>query len=115
GGRRAGFAEENTGRVVTRFGGPESVLAHEIGHQLDWKYGLSDELAKVKGAGAELRALADLRYEGEDAPASFKKYVRQAPEKMAALVEAYVHAPERLKEVAPNTFQWFSDFIHFHP
>lgn len=113
GGQMAGFAEKGGG-VAVRTGTPDSVLAHEIGHQLDWKYGLWDKVQKVDGARKELRALADLRYEGQEASGTFKDYVRKKEEKMAVMLEAMIHAPDKFRSVAPNTFKWFQNFLGEH-
>lgn len=53
---------------------------------------------------AELRALADMRFEGKPVTEHFKKYVREQPEQMANVVHAYLWNPERTKEVAPNAY-----------
>jgi hypothetical protein len=55
----------------------------------------------------ELRALADLRFEGIETSDYFKRYVRKGTEKIANMVHAYVHMPDRFKEVAPSTFKAF--------
>jgi hypothetical protein len=124
------------GKILTRFAGPESVVAHEIGHEIDRKYDLWKTITKdVEGTNwrgevtktasqaeratiaKELRALADLRFEGkeEDVSDYYKKYVRKAPEKMAVLLESYIHAPEELKRVAPTVWSHFEEFIDAHP
>jgi hypothetical protein len=117
GGQRMGYAEKGTGNITTKFATPESVLAHEIGHQLEWKYGLSD-LLKARDypeRTQELRALADLRYEGQDASAAFKRYVRNKDEKMANAVAALVYAPEKFQAVAPNTWDFLRDELWHIP
>jgi hypothetical protein len=120
--------------IRTRFAGPESVLAHEIGHVLDFKYGLWDILVRnVEGVNQkgevtktastqergkiqrELRDLADLRWEGNQTSESFKKYVRKSSEKMAVILESYIHAPEELQRVAPTVWSHFEEFIDAHP
>ena len=113
GGKMAGYAERGGG-VAVRSGTPDSVLAHEIGHQIDWKYGLWDKVQKVTDARQELRALADLRYEGHEAGDTFKNYVRKKEEKMAVMLEAMVHAPDKFRSVAPNVFKWFQNFLTEH-
>jgi hypothetical protein len=102
--------------VKTRFAGPETVLTHELGHIIDYKYGLAHMLTRRGQSAKELRALADLRYEGiDDVPESFKQYVRKGTEKIANMVHAYVHMPDRFREVAPETFQRFNEFLDEHP
>ena len=116
GGKRLGYA--TPGQITTRFATPESVIAHEIGHNLDWKYGLKEQLVKNPLYAKELRALADLHVEGmrpEDVPESFRRYIRQGSEKMATMVEALVHAPEKFRQVAPNTWDFLQRFIADRP
>jgi hypothetical protein len=44
GGQRWGYSVQGGDKVVTKFAGPERVLAHEIGHQIDYKFGLWNRL-----------------------------------------------------------------------
>jgi len=128
-----------SGWIQTKFAGPVSVLAHEIGHILGFRYKLFDWLntpqstrTVTKGAkkgqqvatkeaiahrkviSAELRALADLRYEGKEVSAGFARYVRKGAEKEAVLLEALIHAPQKFKEAAPTVYKMFTKFIEDH-
>jgi predicted phage tail protein len=76
---------------------------HEIGHILDEQYGLRG-MVKEKKFKTELRALADLRHEGETVTPSRRRYERKGEEKIANLVHAFLYAPERAKQVAPNSY-----------
>jgi hypothetical protein len=132
-------------QIKTKFAGPEQVIAHELGHQLDDKYGLinhfglrtpqsnmivdkmigkaerennisrSMALKEQQQINNELRDLADMRYHGKDTSEYFHKYVRKAEEKMAVILESFIHAPDMLKEVAPTIYKKFSDFLYTHP
>ena len=131
----------NTGDLVkTRFAGPESVLAHEIGHILGFRYKLFDWMTmkddrvpitrgKHKGElkpnpenaelretiRKELRDLADLAVEGvAEVPESFQKYIRKGVEKEARMLEAWIHAPEKFKATAPTVYGRFEAFLHDH-
>jgi hypothetical protein len=111
-----------SGKIQTRFASPESVVAHELGHILDFKYGLQDLLMKNPDKkiripmNKELRKLADQNWAKlQDVPPSFKKYVRKGPEKMAVILESYIHAPELLKETAPTVYKVYTDFLDAHP
>jgi hypothetical protein len=118
GGSRLGYTTEGSNRIVTRFATPEAVIAHEIGHQLDWKYGLKDQLVKDPRYKLELRKLVDLKFEGrerEDVPASFRTKIRRGEEKMATIVEALVQAPDKFREVAPNTWAFLQKLIANNP
>jgi hypothetical protein len=125
GGKRWGYASTLEG-MVTKFGGPETVLMHEIGHFLDWKYNLAKDwigehpfskAAKANPMQAELRALADLRAEsqGADIAPSFKHYIRRGEEKIANLVHAYIWNPERARQVAPNAYAALDGLVNRHP
>jgi hypothetical protein len=117
----AGYSKVGKAEIKTRAATPEQVLLHEIGHQVDEKYGMKDiflkggkTAAERKTTNEEMRALADLRHEGIDASNYFKNYVRKGSEKMAVMFEAYLHAPERFKEVAPTVYKQFTDFLDKH-
>jgi hypothetical protein len=92
----------------------EDAFMHEIGHQLDTRYNLQDEFIKDKTLKNEIRALADARWDGQDVSNYFKKYVRQGGEKIAVMFQAYLHAPDLFKEVAPKTFEKFEKFLGSH-
>lgn len=121
-----GLSHEGASKIQTRTGGPEQVIAHEIGHQIDDKFGLwrriHKEAAAYKAQGyedwnvnKELRALTDLTWEGKEVPQSFKEYVRKKEEKIANMVEAYVHVPAEFKRVAPNIFNVFDELVDTTP
>ena len=126
-------------KIKTRFAGPVSVLAHELGHQIGDTWGLYEYLTTgdpVKGrlfktgkrAGQEseadarrkrvqmkreLRALADLRVEGQgkDVAEGTKQYRRKAAEKEAVILEAWLAAPEKMADVAPMVTAAWKDFL----
>lgn len=132
GGIILGAAQGDT-KITTRAATDMSVLEHELGHILDARFGLSDELRRyepqpgeVAPAGTlpsrdaserlaarakahsltidqELRALANLRHEGvEKVSPSSQEYVQSKEERIANAVMGLLHAPERLREVAPT-------------
>lgn len=137
------------GKIKTKFASPESVLAHEIGHQIDEMFGLKqqflsdrnnliidkliektkknesmsdverkdaiDKLKFEKKLNKEFQQLADLRFEGKEVDKGFKQYVRKGSEKMAVMLEAYIHAPEKFKEAAPNVFKSFDYMLKTTP
>ena len=118
GGTRLGYATEGKPEVVTKFGTPDVVLAHEVGHQLEWRYKIAD-LLKARDypeRTKELRALADLRFENQpNASDSFRKYVRGKDEKMANAIAALIYAPEKFKATAPNTWDYLRDELWHIP
>ena len=132
-GTRMGEASP-AGYVNTKYATPEDVLAHEIGHHLQFKYNLWDYLTgdiHVEGRNKtdtlkktrqervkihkELRALADLRAKGEKVSDSHKRYLREKDEKMAVVLQAYTHIPAEMREVAPTIFSKFEKFIDSKP
>lgn len=71
--------------------------------------------ATTYDAKAELRAVADLRLpRSGNYTKSFKSYVRNSDEKMAAMFEAYIHIPDQFEKVAPNTYAKFEEFLQSH-
>jgi hypothetical protein len=127
GNRALGLSYQGQDFVRTRFATETSVLAHEIGHQLDYRHdfwnkfvteavGLGKKGVQTKGASqkqrglikTELRNIADLTGSRGGDP-------RKKEEQIAQMVEAYVHAPEKMREVAPTVFKVFDDFIHSKP
>lgn len=120
GSKTAGVSFTGRDLVKTRLG-PSSVLAHEIGHQIDDKYGLkniirddkygSEHRAQIK---EEMQALADKRFEGVEVTDSFKKYVRKSSEKVAVMFEAYVANRHMFQQVAPHLYDDFRDFLATH-
>lgn len=133
---KLGYASPS-GQTVSQFATELSVLAHELGHQLDFKYDLWKRIVMdavgfgkrgtpTKGAsskaradiGRELRALADLTWEGrnpDEVSTHFKNYARKREEKMAHMLEAYIQAPKKFRDVAPNVFDTFEHFITSTP
>lgn len=126
GGTRLGYAEVTGEKIVTRFGGENSVIMHELGHALDAHLGLWRQLTDIPGTSkgaiaerklihGELRALADLRYEGEEAPVAFQRYVRNRYEKTANAVAALLYAPDRMAAVAPNIKARLTEILRSDP
>lgn len=118
GNRALGLSYQGQNKILSKFGTETSVIAHEIGHQLDVKYDLWDNLLRTEPkpgvAGktfrpgrSELRNIADLTERGDNA--------RSKEEKIAQVLEAYIHAPEKMQEVAPRVFDWFDKFIRSKP
>jgi hypothetical protein len=119
GGRRWGYAEGPSGnKMVTKFGGDNTVIMHELGHILDFRYKLWDHLMANPDGGSvvskELAKLADLR--DKTAPSkSRQSYLHNRYEKIANAVHALIYAPEELRRVAPVTEDLLNDFIRSHP
>jgi hypothetical protein len=114
GGTRWGYAVGDK-HITTRFGGPESILIHELGHILDERYHLASQLVNVKPYREELRQLADERKDDPNDRGSYHKYVRNGHEKIANMVAAWVHNRKRFERIAPNSFRFFSRFVAARP
>ena len=135
GGRRLGVSFTGQNLIKTKFATPESVILHEIGHQLDPKFNIQTKFAYGKDTGAtrinkngktvetkeslanrimlknELRKLADTRWQGKEVSNNYKQYVRKGEEKVAVMFEAYLHAPTLFKKVAPHVYKQFVDLL----
>jgi hypothetical protein len=110
-----GYSEQGNNRIVSQFGTDLSVMAHEIGHQIDAKYDTDRIVGKYV---RELDALTELRWTNQDRAAVTQKeeeYNLDPAEQMAQVVEAYVHAPERMQQVAPHVYDAFDQFVQAHP
>ncbi len=102
GGLGGAVGSQAPGDIKTAFGSPEMILAHEIGHEIDHQYPqLAQSLAGARTT-AELEQLAQLRASGQPSP-QLQAYLQSPPERIANLIAAYVHAPELLKQVAPQS------------
>ena len=122
-----GLSYQGQNLIRSKFATETSVIAHEIGHQLDYRYGFWDRFVEqavglgakgtqTKGASQiqrgkirqELRNIADMTGSRGGDP-------RKKVEQIAQMVEAYVHAPDKMKQVAPTVHQVFDDFIKSEP
>ncbi len=91
------------GRTASRFGNTIEVLMHEIGHQLDWKFGISGFMSADPLVWRELRDLAMLRLKPGTTPSlQYARYLLKPEERIANLFHAYWHAPEVLMDYAPH-------------
>jgi hypothetical protein len=121
GGKRWGTYETHGGGIRTKFAGPLSVYWHELGHGLQERYRWIDHIvgdvnpASRHPLAVELRRLADLRFEGQDPTKLFRKYVRTIDEKAAVMLEAYLHAPDKMQSVAPTIYARVKQFIADRP
>jgi hypothetical protein len=121
-GRAWGYSVSNANTIVTRFGGPDFVYPHEIGHAIEDQHHF---LAAVttdpnpligKALEDQINALADARF-GHDpnAARSFRQYVREDDEKAAVIVQAYVSARDLFAKLAPDVLDRFEQFIAARP
>lgn len=112
-----GVSYRNQNLIKTRFASPEDVLMHEIGHQIDDRYGMQKMFLNDPVIDKELDKLADKRMEGFETLTSEKDkaYLRSGPEKMAVMFQSYLHTPDMFKSVAPKAYNLFRTFLSMHP
>jgi hypothetical protein len=103
------------GKVEARFGAPDFVIMHEVGHGLEERYHLSNELLSNDTLRQEMGALADLRGAGVRTSKKFRKYIQTPDEQVANAVHAYIYAPELMAKTAPNVQQVMRNIIRAHP
>jgi hypothetical protein len=96
-----GYTGKGMPHVVTRFGNYDTVLMHEIGHQLDFKLHLNQKFQQNPQAWDELGELAKLRAPGIQNK-QYLDYLLNPPERLANYFHARWHAPELLDQFAPN-------------
>jgi len=108
-----GESEKSAPRIKTKVGGPMSVLAHEIGHQIGRTYGLYNwMLENVPSASQELQALAHLRIEKtENVEQEHIEYIESPEEMEAVILEAWLAAPEKMVQVAPGVTVAWKQFL----
>lgn len=126
----AGWADMGPGNEMkTKFGGPDSVIMHELGHLLDkhWKLWprLMDAPGKTRAAidlrkrlNQEMRDLADLRVEGthpDQVSKSHRRYLHNEKEKVANAVAAIIYAPEKMRAVAPTIMARLTEVFNSDP
>lgn len=119
--------------VRLKIGANEGTLAHEVGHMLDYKYGLKERLLSDPKIKTELQTLAEGRLYGDISmvygeeglkfkenidnvgSAKYRKYIKNDREILANMFDAYVNSPEQLAEIAPNAKAAFDKFIDEKP
>lgn len=97
-----GQYENGVGKITAKFGAPDFVIMHEIGHGLQERYDFLRYLTSNSTLQGEMSALADLRGKGTSASRKFKKYIQTPDEQVANAVHAYLYAPEEMGRVAPH-------------
>lgn len=105
-----GESYQGQSRIRSRANTPLSVIAHELGHQLDAKLGLGD-LLKREAPDSELAAIADLH--GTD-PLT-RGYFQTDVERTASVLEAWIGARDRMEASAPKTTELLGKFFDQHP
>lgn len=116
------------GRIREKIG-VDAALAHEFGHALDHKAGLGKSILINDDVTQELMFLANERL-GADLTikdgrfsrtqrtpkdAAYAEYLYSEPELIANLYDAYINAPELLKEYAPTAKKLLEKYIENSP
>lgn len=113
-----GYAEHVSKANVARYATGLTVLAHEIGHHIDRKYDLSTNVIN-KNPAQMAKITQDIKVGGmkEVLRLSEKKwdYYFSRSEQAAQIVEAFIHAPDKFKALAPDIYNAFSDLVDKHP
>jgi hypothetical protein len=121
------------GEVTTAYGMPQTTTEHEIGHNLDWRWGLSAKLYGVPKAWRELGELALYRFSDADRGAAKQApdylryldahypyfpgqpplhYLLSSEERIANMLHAYWYVPDTFRQVAPTAARWFDNFLN---
>lgn len=120
--------------VKMKLGSTEGTLAHEAGHMLDDVLGLKDRMLSDPKIKSELQTLSEDRLyrridlardpEGElhfreevdnSGKGKYLDYIKNDREILANMFDAYVNAPEQLKEVAPTALKEFNKILDENP
>lgn len=149
GGKRLGYAQKGPidqatgmpgpGKVVTKFATPEDVFAHEIGHQIDYMYGMKEKMfggsrpkadfildrmigkAEREGRTDDVKRMQDQKEINKelrtlaDATEGPEYWRRKSTEKMAIMLGSLIHAPEEFKRLAPKSYKMFTDILKSDP
>jgi hypothetical protein len=102
-----GYSIQGGNEIHTRGGTELGVVAHELAHQLDDKFGLG-RIINAPDLIAETNALAEEHGE------KLADYFRKPEERVADALEAFVQAKERMQEIAPKTYEALRKFLGQH-
>lgn len=98
--------------VRKRLGANERVLAHEVGHMIDFELGLGDAMLADPIIKKELQKFALDRLKDDATPSQKRlEYLQNDYEVIANLVDGYINSPRLLQEQAPNAFIKLDDLV----
>src|SRR5262249_38668704 len=113
-----GVSYKGMNQTVEKFGGPDFVRAHEIGHAIEDQHHFLDDWIRKPGnplAGQaiedQLDRLADLRGLGPKQ----QDYAHGDAEKAAVVFQAYVSARSLMAREAPDVLDRFEAFLAHDP
>lgn len=96
------------------FGATEATKAHELGHAIHEKFKVGEIFGDEKYL-AELRAVANSRFEGEEVDGRFRAYVNRTDERAAEFISLYITDRPFLRKIAPQTVRAFEAGIKTEP
>jgi len=113
--RRLGQFDSFNQEIRILYGATEGVRAHELGHGIDHKVPWVSKILSDNNFKHEMNAIADSRYEGEEVPQRFVRYVRQLDEKIAEFFSLYLTNRPMLNKLAPNALAAFENKLESDP
>lgn len=109
--RALGLSYQGKDYVETKLGTSLGVLSHEIGHQIDEKFGFQKE---IMGKGLE-KELDNLSKMPGYKSSKLLAYSSKPAELAAKSFEIYVQARERMKQELPQLYKITDNFIKSNP
>lgn len=107
--------KKGTEAITSKFGGPDYVLAHELGHVIGVRYNdFRTTMEATPAMETEVQKLASLRT-NVGSSAKFRAYVMTPAEREAVIWQAYLYAPELMAKTAPTVLKALENFITRHP
>lgn len=128
-----GYYSPSENKIVLGRGTKESILTHEIGHQLDTQLDLKKRLLSDPAIKTELQKLAEDRLNAQitlrknsggqtefdeavqRAPKKYMDYLKNDDEVLANFFDAWVHSPEEVEKTAPKAKAAFEKLIDENP
>lgn len=119
--------------VRLKIGTTEGTMTHEVGHMIDFVFGLKEKLLNIPKVKKELQELAkqrlsaniELSKEGDDfrfketvaevGNQKYMDYILNDDEVIANFFDAYINSPKLAKEIAPTAFKAFEKLVKDTP
>ncbi len=96
-----GFAVKGTNQLVTKSGSAEQVLAHEIGHHIEFKWKFMDRLLHYPDANTDQR-IRDLREDLKSPNKATRSQARKDLKKYDAIIQRRKKLKEELRAIADS-------------
>lgn len=108
-----GFAQGDQ-HIASKAGTDLGVVMHEIGHTLDVRFGLGDQLRATAESTRELAAIAEWRIRTGDSQKQID-YIQNPKEQVANALHAFLQAPDRMEAEAPTLFKTLQGALEKDP